>query len=128
MPVTAFYAGLLAILFLVLSVRVIVQRRVGKVALGDGGDARLLRRMRVQANFSEYVPLALILMGLAESLGARGVFLHGCGALLLVGRLCHAIGVSQDREDFRLRVVGIGLTITVIAVLAVSAIGTALAR
>ena len=41
MPITALYAGLLAPLFLLLSVRVIRQRRGVKVAVGDGdrGDA-----------------------------------------------------------------------------------------
>ena len=68
MPITALYAGLLAPLFLLLSVRVIRQRRGAKVAVrGDGGDAMLLRRMRVHANFAEYVPLALLLMALAEN-------------------------------------------------------------
>jgi uncharacterized membrane protein YecN with MAPEG domain len=61
MRVTALYAAPLALLFLVLSVRVIQRRRSGQVALGDGGDHLLLRCMRVQANFAEYVPIALIL-------------------------------------------------------------------
>ena len=65
MVVTAFYAALLAPLFVVLSVRVILFRRGSGSTLGDGGDPVLLRRIRVQANFAEYVPLALILMGLA---------------------------------------------------------------
>lgn len=120
MRVTALYAAPLALLFLVLSIRVIQRRRFGQVALGDGGDHLLLRRMRVQANFAEYVPIALILLGLAESLGAQPLLLHGTGIALLAGRGCHAVGVSRDREDFRLRVAGIGLTISVIAVLAVA--------
>jgi uncharacterized protein len=62
MPITAFYAALLAPLFILLAVRVIRQRRGARVAIGDGGDKLLLRRMRVHANFAEYVPFALVLM------------------------------------------------------------------
>jgi uncharacterized membrane protein YecN with MAPEG domain len=126
MRITALYAAPLALLFLVLSVRVIQRRRSGQVALGDGGDGLLLRRMRVHANFSEYVPLALILLGLAESLSAPTLLLHGGGIALLAGRVCHAVGVSRAQEDFRLRVVGIALTISVIASLAVAIFALAL--
>ncbi len=73
MPITAFYAALLAVLFLVLSFRVIGVRRGQRVEIGDGGDKELLRRMRVHANFAEYVPLALVLLALAEVLEDAGV-------------------------------------------------------
>jgi uncharacterized membrane protein YecN with MAPEG domain len=114
MPTTALYASLLAFLFVFLSVRVIRTRRGAHVALGDGGDRLLLRRMRVQANFAEYVPLALILIGLAESLGAPAALLHGLGTGLVAGRASHAFGVSRDPEDFRFRVAGMGATLTII--------------
>ena len=83
MPVTALYAALLAPLFILLAVRVIRSRREAKVAVGDGGDKALLRRMRVHANFAEYVPLALILMALAESLAANRFALHATAIALL---------------------------------------------
>ena len=60
MAVTALYAALLTPLFVILSVRVIALRRANGAALGDGGNPVLLRRIRVQANFAEYAPLALI--------------------------------------------------------------------
>ena len=66
MEITALYASLLAPLFILLSVRVIGARRSARVPVGDGGNTVLLRRMRVQANFAEYVPFALLLMALAE--------------------------------------------------------------
>ena len=56
MIVTPFYAGLLALVFFVLSMRVVAVR--GRVSLGDGGDPVVLRRMRGQANFAEYVRMA----------------------------------------------------------------------
>ncbi|MGI9379312.1 MAG: MAPEG family protein, partial [Methyloligellaceae bacterium] len=66
MVVTPVYAGFLTLIFVFLSFRVIQFRRTARIALGDAGDRELFRRCRVQANFTEYVPLALILMGLAE--------------------------------------------------------------
>jgi hypothetical protein len=117
MPITAVYAGLLGLVFIVLSARVIGQRRGAKVSLGDGGNAVLLRRMRVHGNFAEYVPLALVLLGLAESLGAPAWLLHTAGAGLLAGRLSHAFGVSQTPERFLFRVSGMAATLTVLGLL-----------
>lgn len=119
MPVTALYASFLGLLFIVLSARVILLRREARVALGDGGNGDLLRRMRVQGNFAEYVPIALVLLGLAESLRTPDWLLHIVGLTLLAGRLIHAYGVSQTPEIFRLRVAGMSATLTAIAVAAV---------
>ena len=116
MIITAFYGGLLAILFMVLTVRVIGSRRSAKVALGDGGDRHVLRRMRVHANFAEYVPLALILMACLESLQISAYLLHLLGFVLLVGRVLHAYGVSCERENLSLRVAGMAATLTVIGI------------
>ena len=57
-------------------------------------------------NFAEYVPLALILMALAELQGQPGWIIHLIGALLAVGRLAHAYGVSQAPQILKLRVLG----------------------
>ncbi len=114
MPITALYAGLLALLFFVLAIRVIGVRRGVRIALGDGGDVGLLRRIRVHANFAEYVPLTLLLLGLAETLKTDARVLHGLGMLLIVARLVHAAGVSQTKEWFALRVSGMAGTFTVL--------------
>ena len=128
MPVTALYAALLAPLFVLLSVRVIGGRREARTALGDGGDPALLRRMRVHANFAEYAPFALLLLALAESLGTRTWLLHVIGAILLIGRLLHAAGVSRHPEIPRLRVAGMALTFAAIGVGALACLLGALPR
>lgn len=112
MSITPAYAGLLTLVFVALSIRVIGARRGARVSLGDGGDRALLRRQRVHANFAEYVPLALVLMLLAELQGVPPPVLHGLGLALLAGRLVHAAGVSREPEDFKLRITGMGLTFT----------------
>ena len=86
MPITALYAALLAPLFVLLAIRVIAARRSARVPVGDGGDAELRRRMRVHANFAEYVPFALLLMALAESLGITPWLIHVLGLALLGSR------------------------------------------
>ena len=106
MAITALYAALLAPLFIALSARVIGQRRAARVPIGAGTDDTLLRRMRVHANFTEYVPFALILLALAESLNANTLVLHAIGATLVAARHIHAYGVSQPSENFTLRITG----------------------
>ena len=125
MPITAFYAGLLAFVFVVLSFRTIGARRAAKVEIGDGSNRELLRRMRVHANFAEYVPIALILMALAETMKAHTLLLHGIGIALLVGRVVHAYALSQSPHILQLRVAGMVATLT--AIMAAAATCLALA-
>jgi uncharacterized protein len=120
MKITALYASLLAVVFIVLAVGVINERRSAKVAVGDGGNTALLRRMRVHANFAEYVPFALLLIALAESLGTSHLIVHALGVTLLAGRISHAYGLARTPENFRFRVGGMAATFTVIGTAAVA--------
>jgi uncharacterized membrane protein YecN with MAPEG domain len=120
LSVTPIYAAALTALFLVLSGRVITYRRAHKVSLGHGGDPVLERRMRAQGNFAEYVPLGLILLLGAELAGASSLWLHATGLLLLVGRLMHGIGFSFLRQSMALRVGGMVLTLSALALGAIS--------
>lgn len=117
MIVTPLYAGLLALLFLLLSFRVIGRRRDANVSLGDGGDAQLQRRARGHGNFAEYVPLALLLILLLE-LGQTTPYwlLHLLGLALVVGRVLHAIALSYTEKWMPGRFVGTLLTFLVLLV------------
>lgn len=108
------YAALLAFVFVFLSVRTLRLRRKLKIGIGDGGNKEMLRAMRVHSNFSEYVPISLILIFLVEAQGSQPWLVHALGLCLLLGRLAHAFGVSQARENFTFRVAGMALTFTVI--------------
>lgn len=112
MQILSLYAALLALLFIFLSVRTLNLRRALQIAVGDGGDKHMLRAMRVHANFAEYVPLCLILLYLVQGQGASPWLLHGLGTALLVGRISHAYGVSQIKENLLFRVAGMLLTFT----------------
>ena len=119
MAITAFYAALLGLFFVFLSFRVIGWRRLKSVELGHGEDSELLRRMRVHANFAEYVPFTLLLMAIAESMTAPRPLIHVAGLILIAGRLMHAYGLSQTPHILRLRVGGMILTFTALALSAI---------
>jgi uncharacterized membrane protein YecN with MAPEG domain len=121
-PITAHYAGLLAILVLVLAARVVMVRRATSIGLGDGGNALLLTRIRIHANAAEYVPLALLLMLILEINGTSAGRLHGLGIALVVGRIAHAQGLSQSSGTTAGRLIGNVLTWGVILFAAVASI------
>jgi len=113
MKITLLYGGLLALWFLVLSIRVILGRvGPGKPSLGDGGDLTMQRRIRGHANFAEYVPLVLVLMALLELGGMPAWFLHALGASLLMGRLLHGYAFAFTQSFVLGRSGGIALTFT----------------
>lgn len=103
--ITLLYAAVLAVILILLSLRVVLLRRRFRVGLGTGEEAELARAVRVQGNFCEYVPLAVILILLLESTGVvPGWFLHILGLALVCGRLAHGFfglnrsgGVSNGR-------------------------------
>ena len=110
--ITPLYAAILALLYVYLSVRTLSARRRYKIAIGSGDNKDLLRRMRVHANFSEYVPIALLLIFFLEYISDNAIKIHFLAACLLAGRVIHAIGVSRSPENFRFRVLGMALTFT----------------
>ena len=112
--IIAIYTPVFALLFVVLSVNVIRTRRREKVGLGAGGNVAVERAMRVHANFSEYVPITLLLLLILEQSGGNILLLHALFVVLLAGRVIHAWGGSQQKENFTFRVSGMILTLTVI--------------
>ncbi len=121
MTIVPIYAAALGLILIALSVRVIRLRRRAKVAIGAGQDENLERAIRVQANFTEYVPMALLLLAFAEYSGTFPALLHILCTVLILGRLIHAIGVSREPEDYRLRVFGMACTLSVLALAALAA-------
>lgn len=95
LTLSLYYAALLVLVHLALSIRVVTLRRRLRVGIGDGNSPELARVSRAQANFAEYVPLALVLMVLLEASGCPPAALHTWGAALFVGRVAHGIGLSR---------------------------------
>lgn len=119
-PLTGLYAALCALIVLGLALRVIVLRWSTKTGLGDGGDRRLARAIRVHGNAIEYVPLALVLMLVAELGGASGALLNACGVALVAARLAHAFGLTRSAGASAGRMLGTTVTFAVIVALAVA--------
>lgn len=55
--VTSIYAAILGLMLMGLSINVIRARRKYRAGLGDANNLQVVRRVRAQANFSEYAPM-----------------------------------------------------------------------
>lgn len=114
MQTTPIYAAILGLVFVVLSIRTLLLRRNLKVAIGNGDQPILPRAVRAHANFVEYVPISLLLISFLEIRTRTNLWIHTLCIALVIGRIVHAIGVSQVKEDFRYRITGMVITFTVI--------------
>ena len=117
-PITALYAALQALLAIALVVPVGQLRAKTNVSLGAGGDPRLETAIRRHANWTEHVPIALLLLALLELNGAGAGLLHGLGATLLVARILHPLGL--DATTMRRPLRGIGAFGTMLVTLVAS--------
>jgi uncharacterized membrane protein YecN with MAPEG domain len=104
--ITMLYAGLCAILVVVLGLRVVLFRFRHKIGIGDGGNTALQRRVRVHANAIENLPLALLLLGGMELNGYPSGLIHGFGGTLFASRLAHAWGLSHSSGTSKGRFLG----------------------
>ncbi len=104
--ITLLYAGLLGLVAVGLMMAVGRARAATGINTGDGGNDDLIIPMRSQANFVEFVPLALILIGMLEMNGVSATAIHALCAVLLVARLCHAFGFTAAHPTHVLRSVG----------------------
>ncbi len=94
MKIVPVYAAVLALMFVLLSLRTIRTRQRLRISLGDAGDAAMLRAIRVHANFAEYVPFAILLAAFVEIEGTRPWIVHTLCGMLLLGRLLHVYGIA----------------------------------
>jgi uncharacterized membrane protein YecN with MAPEG domain len=93
LPVTAFVAAICALLLLATAIDTVRQRLRLKAAFGDHGDAKLISASRSHGNLAEYAPITIILLGLLETARANHIALMVIGAIFLVGRVAHVIGL-----------------------------------
>ena len=119
---TAFYGAILALIFVALSGWVVAGRFSTDTLHGDGGHQTLLKRMRSQGNFAEYVPFALLLIGAYEAGGGSSGVTRTLLMVLILARLLHPVGMLAPKnspQQFACRGGGIIATFTVITVAAV---------
>jgi len=98
-----------------------------KVVHGDGGNPVLIRKMRAQSNFIENTPLVLLLIAGIELSGKGGTWLAIVGAIFMLGRVAHAIGMDAEGTHPG-RMVGTMIALLTLVGLAVMAVLIALGR
>jgi len=121
--ITSLYAGVAALWFTVLSLRVIALRGnpiFSFLAFKNLGENTLNRAIRAHGNFAEYAPIILIMMYILETQNSPSVLLHAIGMLLISGRLMHGICFGFMESNGVLRVGGTALTLTALIMAAIS--------
>ena len=96
---TLMFAVAFGLINLWLSFRTAKTRLNSKVVVGDGGNPLLAARMRAHANFLEYVPIALILMGLIELRTGPSRLMFGIGIVLILARIAHPYGMERPAPN-----------------------------
>ena len=109
--VTPIYALTVAVIWLILWFRVTALRSAMGQSIGDGSDLQLLLRIRQHGNCADWAAFVLILMILAEGMGAPALYLHISGGLLVIGRIAHPFGLKVENAGHPLRYVGNGTNI-----------------
>lgn len=117
--VTLVLAGLAALLNLWLGMRVGQVRRTERVSVGDGGNDRVIRRMRAHANFAENAPLLILLVLAIELTVGPSPWLWAATALFVLARVAHAFGMDGWGPG---RMIGTALTMALQLALAVWAV------
>lgn len=115
LPVALATTAACAIINLWLAFRVGIMRRSEKISIGDGGNERLMARMRAQLNFTEYAPIVVILIALIELAVGTVEWLWAVAALFVIARILHPFGMDGWKPG---RAIGILLTFAILAGLA----------
>jgi uncharacterized membrane protein YecN with MAPEG domain len=91
----ALWIGLNAIFLIYISYRVGQVRIRTKTNLGDGGNDEMTKAIRTQGNYIEYAPAALLGLFALASLGLGSIWIHALGALFLLARISHLLGLGM---------------------------------
>ena len=121
MHISLFSASIAALITAWLGWRCSKLRLSDKILHGDGGNALLLRRMRAQANFTEYTPIALVLIVLLDLMDINAWALGLTALAFLVGRVLHAVGMDAETPS-KARMIGMALTLPIMLAWAVWAL------
>lgn len=112
-PASALYGSFLAIITIFLAMNVSRNRGRAKAFFGHGSDDALESAIRAHGNAAEYVPLGVVMLVIAEIMGANATSMHGLGGTLLIGRLASSHGILARVSATRV----IGALLTWLAIL-----------
>ena len=106
LPITLTISAAAALINIWLAMRISRVRLASKVLIGDGGVPALAARMRAQANFIEYTPMFLILLGLVELAHGSATWLWLVAIVFILCRILHAFGMDRTTPN-PMRAIGI---------------------
>jgi uncharacterized membrane protein YecN with MAPEG domain len=108
--ITSLFAGLLGLIYILITINVIRTRRRLKISLGDDGNPEMQKAISAHSNFHNYVPIFLILLYLIEvNQFVPSSIIIAIGSIFTLGRVLHFRGIVQN--NFKLRVPGMMMTI-----------------
>ena len=119
-PITALYAAMFGLLFVILMVAVVRLRRSLRIGLGDGGNRDLQRAIRVHGNAVECVPIFLLMLATLELNHDSALLLHIFGAVFLAVRVAHAWGLYSSSGTSPGRLIGTAGTMLLLVALAIA--------
>ena len=114
--ITGLYVGVLAIMMALLVVNIVRKRFKNRVGLGDGGVDELQQAIRIHGNFTEMVPMILIIMVLFEVLKFSPFLIHVFGVVLILSRVLHFMGVSKTPYSSKGRAGGTMLALLLLVI------------
>jgi uncharacterized protein len=98
LPVVSILAAVFILMLAALSLQVSMRRiHLGGIFFGDADDDTLRRRIRAHGNFIEYVPTALIVLGLVELAGASKLQVAVLAIAFFISRVLHAYGMLYGK-------------------------------
>ena len=112
-PISSLYIGLHG-LFAVFLANFVLYIRLRSDKVPDWQPDAVLR---VQANFVENVPLALLLLFLIDVQGAPSQLIHFFGSALFLSRIMHAYGLGRIEGANYPRLIGAQGTFLIISIL-----------
>jgi len=127
LPITSIISATLALIMFVLTLMVSLGRinlgkaegDIAKYPIDDGNNESLKRRIATFRNFTEYVPMGLIMLALIEINGASSTLVWGLGVAFIIGRLLHVMGMLINPHFPLPRIIGMFATYAILLVPAV---------
>ena len=119
-PITALYAAMFGLLFVILMIAVVKLRRSLRIGFGDGGNRDLQQAIRVHGNAVECVPIFLLMLFSLELNHGAPLLLHIFGAGFLAARVAHAWGLYSSRGTSPGRLLGTAGTMLLLVTLAIA--------
>jgi uncharacterized membrane protein YecN with MAPEG domain len=109
--VSAITAGVLIIGQMGLLLVVVIRRRGLRQALGDGGQPDMERAIRRHGNYAENAAIFVVALTLLEMFGAARWIVAWPAIIFVLGRISHAIGLSQTNTINFWRIAGVIATV-----------------